>query len=100
MSRKQLKRIIQDLILQKQSNLGWCHAWLGRLSTGGYPILTFEGRVVYVRRMVWLLHRGPLPRKNGRELEIRVTCGHRLCLNPDHFVAGKRMKGGRPSVNI
>ena len=102
MDRTRLKKIIQDLTLRKRNVCraahGWCHTWLGRLSTGGYPILTFQGKVLYVRRMVWLLYRGHLPRKNGRELEIRTTCGHRLCVNPDHLVAGKRTKGGRPSA--
>ncbi len=59
---------------------GDCLRWTGRLQNG-HPCVSQQGRTVLVRRALWEQDRGPIPA--GKVL--RVTCGMRACLNPEHW---------------
>ncbi|MBN1460115.1 MAG: HNH endonuclease [Armatimonadetes bacterium] len=39
------------------------------------------GRTVYVKRALWEARNGPIP----EGMTVHSRCGHRLCVNPEHF---------------
>ncbi len=49
----------------------------------GYGQIKVEGRVRLVHRLVYEMHRGPIP----KERTIDHLCGERLCVNPSHMEA-------------
>lgn len=53
-----------------------CLIWTGGLRTNGYV-----GISLYAHRIVWELHRGPIP--DG--LVVDHMCRCRVCLNPEHM---------------
>ena len=58
--------------------------WTGGLANGR-PAARYEGKVVYVRRLVWEMEHGPIP--EGAVLV--ATCRERLCVAPSHLALGR-----------
>lgn len=88
-----------------------CWIWTGARSTGNYGRIFFGGRVLQAHRVVYQLHRGPIP--EGLELDHIChtadtscpggeSCPHRPCVNPDHLqpVTGRenKVRGRSPAA--
>jgi len=66
-------------LLEKHS----CWIWTGSVHPRWkYPYQHWNGVRNYVHRLVYEKFRGPLSRGDV----VKRTCGHSLCVNPDHLV--------------
>ncbi len=76
----------RDLLMARVDTLSAvpCWLWTGPKAGKGYGMTTFGGGMkVYVHRLSFELHKGPIP----AGLEIDHLCFERLCVNPDHLEA-------------
>lgn len=60
-----------------------CWTWGGYLSAAGYGRICIDGQDYYAHRLLYELHRGPIP--DG--LQIDPLCSYRACVNPEHLEA-------------
>lgn len=58
-----------------------CWIWKGRIQSGGYGIVRFEGRDQYAHRVVFEIESGKIP----EGLQIDHLCRNRRCVNPSHL---------------
>lgn len=58
-----------------------CWNWLLCLDRGGYGVASFQGRYARAHRLIYELHKGPIP----EGLVIDHLCRNRRCVNPDHL---------------
>ena len=65
--------------------------WRGGLANGR-PAVKFQGRTVYLRRLLWEAAHGPIP--DG--LVVVCKCGERLCVEPSHLALSN--PGRYPSI--
>lgn len=64
----------------RQTETG-CVVWSGSLATGGYGMMSANGKKVRAHRYAWERVNGPIP--DG--LVIDHICGNRACVNVDHL---------------
>jgi hypothetical protein len=80
---------------------GGCWLWTGSLSQSGHGLYDFDGGIVRVHRLMWIMARERdlpeflthndlgLPLPKPVELVIRhLMCDHAACCNPAHLVGG------------
>ena len=60
-----------------------CWNWIGSLSKG-YGQIRHDGRVMKPHRVMYEIHRGPIP----KGLLVRHLCHNRVCMNPWHLEVG------------
>lgn len=60
---------------------GACTLFTGHTITGGYGQVRSHGRMLTVHRLAWIAAHGEPPQGY-----LRNTCGHRNCVNVDHWV--------------
>jgi len=65
--------------------------WTGGLANG-YPAGKHEGKTVYLKRLIWEEHFGPIPEGSV----VTSACGQRTCIEPSHL--GLTAPGRYPSV--
>lgn len=70
-------------LLKRTEEAGDCLEWTGYALKGRFPQWRIGGVFWVVRRLIWLLTRGPL--KPG--MQVNVKCRNELCVHPDHLVA-------------
>lgn len=71
-----------------------CIPWPGYVEPHGYPRIMVDGAKLYVHRLTYQLHVGPIPRgweidhacHNGTDCD-GGACPHRACWNPAHLEA-------------
>lgn len=63
-----------------------CWVWIAAINGSGYPTVTREGRSWLAHRYVFHAQVGPIP--DGHD--VRRTCEHPMCVNPDHHVLARR----------
>ncbi len=78
-------------LLERAEPAGDCLEWTCYATPRNQPQWCLNGKCWPVRRLLWLLTRGPL--KEG--LEVGVSCVNELCIHPDHLVARTRSKARR-----
>lgn len=61
-----------------------CWIWNGSAYKNGYGWLKVFGRVISAHRYSYELHKGKIP----KGAEILHSCDVKLCINPDHLIAG------------
>ena len=88
-----------DALLERVDEVGECLVWNCYALDGLYPqwrIGGRGGRLWNVRRLLWLVVRGPI--KTG--CQIGVKCSTDLCVHPDHLAARTRSQAcaGKPKT--
>lgn len=61
-----------------------CWKWTGPKNNAGYPRLTIQGQDVPIHRLMFSLHKGPIP----KGMCICHACDNPECTNPDHLWLG------------
>lgn len=61
--------------------IGLCWTWSRGANDAGYGLISWQGRVWYVHRLLWTLLVGPI----AEGLEVDHLCKNTRCCNPDHL---------------
>lgn len=73
--------------LQKRTEPeGECLLWTGYVDGVGSAQWRIAGKLYLVRRLLWELTRGTVPKKH----QVGVRCGIPACVHPDHLVSRTR----------
>lgn len=67
-----------------------CWVWAGG-KTNGYGLVRFEGKKVYVHRLVYELVKGPIP----KGMVMICACDDRACCSPRHWKPFTRTEAAR-----
>ena len=67
--------------LSAYSRQGDCWIWQHAKTQAGYGVARIFGAVVYMHRVSYEYHKGPLP----SDAELDHLCRNRACMNPDHL---------------
>lgn len=92
-----LAKVNKDNFVPYNPELGPCWPWIGATASG-YGVISFQGRQTGAHRVSYILFRGEIPEKMdidhlchpGDGSCPRITCPHRLCVNPDHLTPATR----------
>ena len=71
-------------IFSRSQQEGECLVWTGARNSAGYGQIHWEGRTVYVHRLVYETQFGPIP--DG--LYVCHRCDNPPCFAPDHLFLG------------
>lgn len=74
-----------DSIMARVQKTESCWLWTGALGSGGYGVVSWQGELVRVHRLVYEQIVGPIPK--GLELDHVAArgCTSRACVNPAHL---------------
>lgn len=80
---------------EKIRRVGWtvveeCWIWNASCTRVGYPQMRWDGTMVAVHRLSYLIWNGPIE----QGLVVRHTCDVPACINPAHLTLGTRRDNG------
>lgn len=84
-------------LLERVEPAGDCLEWTAYATSKNQPQWCIKGKCWPVRRLLWLLTRGPL--REG--LKVGTSCVNELCVHPDHLIArtqSKALRGTKKSI--
>jgi len=76
-------RSFEDRLWSRVIKTSDCWIWTGAKNSYGYGQIHKDGKNVYVHRVSFEIHKGPIP----KGLVLDHLCRVRHCLNPDHLEA-------------
>ena len=79
---------LDDLMRHARDDGAGCLVWQGHAHQGKFPQWRVGGGAAPVRRGLYQLVHGPVP----RNMHVGVLCGCELCVHPDHLVARSRKR--------
>ncbi len=72
--------VLRHQVHRRVISEGDCLVYTGRSIGGGYGQVNSHGRMLMAHRVAWIAAHGTPP-----EGYLRNTCGHRSCVNVDHW---------------
>lgn len=90
------KRSYEERIDAKTDRSGECHLWFGAKDPFGYGQIGFQGRIIHVTRLVWMLEHGwdSIPPK----MEVCHTCDTPACVRIEHLWLGTHTDNMRDKI--
>lgn len=76
-----MKKNTHATVMARLDRTGECWLWTGSLRADGYADVKWQGKVIRVHRLVYMLEVGPIP----EGLECDHLCKVRHCANPAHI---------------
>ncbi len=86
------KRLAKYIIKDPETG---CWNWISATVSKGYGVLSVNGKMQYVHRLVWEREHGPIP--NG--MQVCHSCDNPRCCNPEHLFLGTRSDNMLDMVN-
>lgn len=88
-----IERLYKKVITVPESG---CHIWDGCVTTGGYGLIGYNYKSLYVHRVSYEHFVGAIP----RGLEIDHLCRVRRCVNPNHLEAVTHRENGIRGIGM
>jgi hypothetical protein len=81
---------------KKTRKVGECREWIGSCNKWGRPLVYYQGKRVFVRRLLYQLAIGPL----SDEERVISTCNNHRCVRHSHLVKGTEDDAKRKRLNM
>lgn len=82
---------LEDRFWRQVVRSATCWEWTGVRTAKGYGRVSIAGRYIYVHRVSWEWHRGPIP----PGLLVLHHCDNPPCVRPDHLWLGTMLDNVR-----
>jgi hypothetical protein len=89
------KLSLEEKLILKTKWVGDCLVWIGQKTNKGYGRLRLDGRLQGAHRLMYELHKGPIP--DG--MVVMHSCDNPPCVNIQHLSAGTPMDNVRDMQN-
>lgn len=75
-------KLIEKIHVQIIKHDNGCWIWKGMLRNG-YPSIKVRNKTTTVGRLLWMISNN---RALNKHSHVRLSCGNKLCVNPDHIL--------------
>ena len=87
--------LAEVLLSRSVETVDGCRVWIGGTRGTGYGAIRVQGRQWAVHHVAYALAHGSIP----AGVLVRHTCGRRLCICPEHLVAGSDQDNAQDALN-